>query len=225
MNGRVVADRILGAVLREVYAGLLPRGRHPAAVVNLTVPPEAVDVNVHPAKTEIRFHEPGKVYPRLLTALRQALGPLHGESPRYRVTWQPEAAPRAAESPGPGLFPPGATRAAPPGWAGPPAAGLTESTLAPGPGAHPGPRAWRFQDLTVLGTLDKTYILAQGPDGLILIDQHAAHERVLYEALKSRGPEAAAQTLLFPRVVEVNPGQADWVKSQPGPAGPGGAGA
>ena len=213
VNGRVVADRILGAVLREVYAGLLPRGRHPGAVVNLTVPPEAVDVNVHPAKTEIRFHEPGKVYPRLLTALRQALGPLHGESPRYRVTWQPEAAPRAAESLAPELFPPGAARATPPGWAGPPAAGLTERTLAPGPVSHPGPRSFRFQDLTVLGTLDKTYILAQGPDGLILIDQHAAHERVLYEALKSRGPAAAAQTLLFPRVVEVNPAQADWVKA------------
>jgi DNA mismatch repair protein MutL len=213
VNGRVVADRILGAVLREVYAGLLPRGRHPAAVVNLNVPPEAVDVNVHPAKTEIRFHEPGKVYPRLLTALRQALGPLAGESPRYRVTWKPEAAPRAAENLAPELFPPGGTREMRGGWAGTPAAGLTEGTLAPGPASHPGPRGWRFQDLTVLGTLDKTYILVQGPDGLILIDQHAAHERVLYEALKSRGPEAAAQTLLFPRVVEVNPAQADWVKA------------
>jgi DNA mismatch repair protein MutL len=211
VNGRVVADRILGAVLREVYAGLLPRGRHPAAVVNLHVPPEAVDVNVHPAKTEIRFHETGKVYPRLLTALREALGPLHGEPPRYRMSWQPEALPRAAESPAPGLFPP--TRVTPRGWAGPPGAGLTAGTLAPGPAAHPGSRSWRFQDLAVLGTLDKTYILAQGPDGLILIDQHAAHERVLYEALKSKGAEAAAQTLLFPRVVEVNPGQADWVQA------------
>ena len=106
MNGRVVADRILGAVLREVYAGLLPRGRHPAAVVNLSLPPEAVDVNVHPAKTEIRFHDSGKVYPLLLTALRQGLGPLHGESPRYRVTWQPEAPPGRRKAPLPDLFPP-----------------------------------------------------------------------------------------------------------------------
>ena len=208
VNGRVVADRILGAVLREVYAGLLPRGRHPGAVVNLTVPPEAVDVNVHPAKTEIRFHTPGKVYPLLLTALRQGLGPLHGESPRYRVTWQPEAPHRAAESLSPGLLSP---REASPGTFGPPAARFIETFPAPGPLPHSGPRSFRFQDLTVLGTLAQTYILAQAPDGLILIDQHAAHERVLYEALKSRGPDAAAQSLLFPRVVEVNPAQADWV--------------
>ena len=208
VNGRVVADRILGAVLREVYAGLLPRGRHPGVVVNLKVPPEAVDVNVHPAKTEIRFHEPGKVYPLLLTALRLGLGPLYGESPRYRVTWQPEAPPRAAESLGGELFSP---RESPPGAVLPPVGAFTERTLAPGAVSHPGPRSFRFQDLSVLGTLAQTYILAQGPDGLILIDQHAAHERVLYEALKARGP-AAVQTLLFPRVVEVNPAQADWVK-------------
>ena len=208
VNGRVVADRILGAVLREVYAGLLPRGRHPGAVVHLSVPPEAVDVNVHPAKTEIRFHAPGKVYPLLLTALRQALGPLHGESPRYRVSWQPEATPRAAESLSPGLLPPGRRRR---GGSGRRRGAFIETMAPPGPVPHACPRAFRFQDLTVLGTLDKTYILAQAPDGLILIDQHAAHERVLYEALKSRGPDAAAQSLLFPRVVEVNPAQADWV--------------
>jgi DNA mismatch repair protein MutL len=209
VNGRVVADRLLGAVLREVYAGLLPRGRHPGAVVHLRVPPDTVDVNVHPAKTEIRFHESGKVYPLLLTALRQGLGPLHGEGPRYRVTWQPEPPPRAAESPLPDLFPPQARM---PGAAGPSAGHIAASTLAPGPVARPGPRGWRFQDLTILGTLARTYILAQAPDGLILIDQHAAHERVLYEALKAKAPAAAAQTLLFPRVVEVNPAQADWVK-------------
>jgi DNA mismatch repair protein MutL len=219
VNGRVVVDRLLGAVLKEVYAGLLPRGRHPAAVVNLQLPPEAVDVNVHPAKTEIRFLEPGKIYPLLLSALRQGLGPLYGQSPRYRVAIQPEAPPRAAES-GPGeLFPPlspfspfpsfpseGAARAVWRSWPGGEAAPL------PAPAAAAGPRGFRFQDLTVLGTLAQTYILLQGPEGLILIDQHAAHERVLYEALKAKGPAAAVQTLLFPRVVEVSPTQADWVQ-------------
>jgi DNA mismatch repair protein MutL len=209
VNGRVVKDMVLGAVLKEVYAGLVPRGRHAAAVVHLKIPPEAVDVNIHPAKTEIRFQEPGKVYPLLLTALRQALGPLYGERPRPVMSWQPEAVPRAMESAPPALFP----RMTPtPGSGGPPPFAFPEAALAPAPGPAPAPRNWRFQDLTVLGTLAQTYILAQGPDGLILIDQHAAHERVLYEALKARGAEVTKQSLLFPRVVEVPAAQADWVR-------------
>jgi DNA mismatch repair protein MutL len=209
VNGRVVKDMVLGAVLKEVYAGLLPRGRHCGAVVQLKVPAEAVDVNVHPAKTEIRFQEPGKVYPLLLMALRQGLGPLYGERPRPVVSWQPEPPPRAMESARPGLFP----RTAPaPGKNGPPPFTFPEAVSSAVPGSAPGPRQWRFQDLTVLGSLAQTYILAQGPEGLILIDQHAAHERVLYEALKARQADAAQQSLLFPRVVEVPPAQADWVR-------------
>jgi DNA mismatch repair protein MutL len=202
VNGRVVKDMVLGAVLKEVYAGLVPKGRHPGAVVHLSAPPEAVDVNVHPAKTEIRFQEPGKIYPLLLTALRQALGPLYGERPGPRLSWRPETAPRAMESTGPLLF----ARETPPPFP------LPEAASVPAPGPAPTPRQWRFQDLMVLGTLAQTFILAQGPEGLILIDQHAAHERVLYEALKARGADAAKQSLLFPRVVEVPPSQADWVR-------------
>jgi DNA mismatch repair protein MutL len=208
VNGRIIAHRLLGAVLKEVYAGLLPRGRHPGVVVNLTLPPEALDVNVHPAKTEVRFHQSGKVYSLLLTALRQALGPLSGPGPQYRVQWQPEPPP-AAEPRAGGLFsaPAAEPLPAPPIFPSAPA-----PMSAPASGGTAGPRTWRFQDLTVLGTLAQTYILAQSPDGLVLIDQHAAHERVLYEALKARKQDAAQQTLLFPRVVEVNPNQADWVR-------------
>jgi DNA mismatch repair protein MutL len=208
VNGRVVHDRVLGAVLKEVYAGLLPRGRHPGALVHLKTPPEAVDVNVHPAKTEIRFQEPGKVYPLLLTALRQALGPLYGERPRQTMSWRPEAAPRVMESANvlfhreKSVF----TEAGPSPFA------FTQAPAIPVPGPARASQNWRFQDLTVLGTLDRTYILAQGPEGLILIDQHAAHERVLYEALKTKGAQAAKQSLLFPRVVEVPAAQADWVR-------------
>ncbi len=204
VNRRVVQDRLLGAVLKEVYQGLLPKGRHGAAVVLLTLPADRVDVNVHPAKAEVRFQEPGRVYALLLAALRQGLGPLSGTGPRYTVTWQPESAPRAAE----GHLP------------------MASPLMEPGPGAFLHPEAaaapvlappmpagsCRFQDLEIIGQLQDTYILAQGPQGLILIDQHAAHERILYEALKSKGPEAARQPLLFPRVIEVPPAQADWLK-------------
>ncbi|HZE21531.1 MAG TPA: DNA mismatch repair endonuclease MutL, partial [Desulfobaccales bacterium] len=210
VNGRAVQDRVLGAVLKEVYSGLVPKGRHPGAVVNLILPSEGVDVNVHPAKTEIRFQEPGKIYALLLAALRQSLGPLYGESPHYRVTWQPEPAPRVAENLEGGLFRGAGSAADQPVFA--PTFSNGETTPRPGPAAPPGPRGWRFQDLAVLGTLVRTYILAQGPDGLILIDQHAAHERVLYEALKAKGPATAVQNLLYPRVVEINPAQAEWVR-------------
>jgi DNA mismatch repair protein MutL len=209
VNGRVVKDMVLGAVLKEVYAGLIPRGRHPGALVYLKVPPEAVDVNVHPAKTEIRFQESGRVYPLLLSALRQGLGPLYGERPRPAVSWRPEPPLRAQESARPELFP----RMTPAsGRNGPPPIAYPEAMPVAAPGSALVTRDWRFQDLTVLGTLAQTYILAQGPEGLILIDQHAAHERVLYEALKGKADNAAKQSLLFPRVVEVPASQADWVK-------------
>jgi len=204
VNRRVVADRILAAVLKEVYQGLLPRGRHPAAVVWLTLPLQQVDVNVHPAKAQVRFQDQGRVYALLLSALRQGLGGLARPRPAAPVAWQPEP-PRVSESLPPGLpwAPPRSPAfqdpgAAVPAWPFPaPAAAL--------------PRAFRFQDLAVLGQLQHTYILAQGEDGLVLIDQHAAHERILYEALQN-GPGAARQALLFPRVVEVPPAQAGWVQ-------------
>jgi DNA mismatch repair protein MutL len=209
VNRRLVQDRILGAVLKEAYQGLLPRGRHPAAVVLLQMAPEQVDVNVHPAKAEVRFQEPGKIYALLVSALRQGLGPLQGSGPRYAVSWQPEP-PRAGEHALPLTAPGGA---AAPGWAPEFAPGRTP-TPGPAPLGEPAPvgTPWRFQDLELIGQLQATYILAQSPQGLVLIDQHAAHERVLYEALKSRTPEAAKQPLLFPRVLEVDPAQADWVR-------------
>ncbi|MBM4273130.1 MAG: DNA mismatch repair endonuclease MutL [Deltaproteobacteria bacterium] len=203
VNRRAVQDRLLPAVLKEAYRGLLSGGRHPGAVVNLSAPLDQVDVNVHPAKAEVRFQDPGRVYALLLAGLRQTLGPFPSAGPVYQVAWQP--APSPAREPTPPLpwHPP--APGAPPAAAPPLGAGVGEwSTFGPG---------WRFQDLKILGQLDATYILAQGPPGgLILIDQHAAHERVLYEAFQAGYGEAARQALLFPRVIEVNPVQADWVK-------------
>ncbi|MBW1992334.1 MAG: DNA mismatch repair endonuclease MutL [Deltaproteobacteria bacterium] len=203
VNRRVVQDRLLPAVLKEIYHGRLPKGRYPAAFVSLTLPPDQVDVNVHPAKAEVRFAEAGRVYALLLSALRQGLGPLAGEPRSYAVRWQPEPPPRAQE------------------------AGQTDIFLRPLPCLKPAsfppfspadrlePRVshpFRFQDLNIIGQLHRTYILAQGPEGLVVIDQHAAHERVLYEALAREAEGDIRQPLLFPRLVEVPLHQADWVR-------------
>jgi len=208
VNRRVVHDRILGAVLKELYQGLLPRGRHPAAVVHLRLPPDLVDVNIHPAKAEVRFQEPGRVYALLLQGLRQGLGGRGGEPPRYTLTWQPESLAVARDG---GLWP--ATTPAPPpprpAYIPPPPPPPQEHREAI-PAAAP---AFRFEELTLIGQLHRTYILAQGPEGLVLIDQHAAHERVLYETLKAQAGAGPRQALLFPRVVEVSPRQADWVSA------------
>ena len=210
VNRRVVQDKILGAVLKEVYRGLMPRGRHPGAVVLLSVPLDRVDVNVHPAKTEVRFQDPGRVYGLLLAALKQGLG-VSGAPPAYRVTWQPQELPQVREA-GLNFASPGAS--APVSMESRPAFS-TQEMHPQAPDAVPipprGDARFRFQDLMVLGQLQAAYILAQGAQGLVIIDQHAAHERILYESLKSRA-QSSRQALLFPRVIEVSPSQADWVQ-------------
>jgi len=204
VNRRVVQDRILGAVLKEAYQGLLPKGRHPAVIVRLALPPDQVDVNVHPAKVEVRFQDSSRIYALLLSALRQRLGG-EKEEPRYTVTWHPGSLARAQEAGAPAPLPLGEFRTRPmpvpePAWPGPiPPPGLASVS-------------WRFQDLVLIGQFAATYILAQCPEGLVLIDQHAAHERVLYEVLQT-ADAPVRQPLLFPKVVEVPPAQAGWLQN------------
>jgi DNA mismatch repair protein MutL len=205
VNRRVIQDRILAATVKAAYQGLLPRGRHPVVVTYLTMPPEQVDVNVHPAKTEVRFRDPGKVYALLLSSLRQGLGSLAGETPTYQVTWQPGAAPLAQETAA------ALPLTSPPPPAGPLPLARAAATFSPQTEFRPSTPTFRFQDLHLIGQLQSTYILAQSPGGLVLIDQHAAHERVLYETLEGSADGAPRQNLLFPQVVEVSPAQADWV--------------
>jgi len=204
VNKRAVQDRVLAAAIKAAYQGLLPRGRHPLAVALLTLPPEEVDVNIHPAKAEVRFRDPGRVYALLFTALRQGLAALSGKSPGYQVTWQPEALAVAQDH---GVEPPSSNQVRGPSPLLPetPVFPLLGGSLrSPTPG-------FLFQDLVIIGQLQKTYILAEGPAGLIVVDQHAAHERVLYETLKPPHPQESSQALLFPRMVEVTSAQTDWV--------------
>ncbi|WP_137179319.1 DNA mismatch repair endonuclease MutL [Roseomonas sp. AR75] len=206
VNRRPVRDPQLRTALRVAYRELIPRGRHPAAALFLELPPEAVDVNVHPMKTELRFRDAEAVRGLLISALRRALA--------VGVAAVPGLAPEAV--PGSGGFAESAAPApAPPrpmltGWQPAPprpaAPRLPLGFAAPPPPPEPilpeeeGPLG------RPLAQLLSTYVLAEAPDGaLVLVDQHAAHERLTHEALKAQleAGGVRAQPLLLPAVVEL----------------------
>ncbi len=220
VNRRPVQDRLLKSALRAAYGDLLFHDRQPMAVLFLELAPERVDVNVHPAKAEVRFREPGVVRGLVIGALRQALLAAGGRTsttlgqaalgafrPASDLPWaRARAGPRAGYGggpPGPGLAE-AATRYQAPDdrlELGPPAA-RDDGALGPADRAleqHPLGAA-RAQ-------LHDAYILAQTTDGLVLVDQHAAHERLVYERMKAElaAQGVARQGLLLPAVVELDP--------------------
>lgn len=212
VNGRPVKDRLLVGAVRGAYADMLARDRHAVLALFLTIPPEEVDVNVHPAKTEVRFRDPAFVRGFIVSGLRHALegaGQRSAQAPAASAmaAWQSEP-PAPAPAPGLGsLFareyapPPAGVREAAPAWRAPdPAARAEVAQEAPAPAAaHP---------LGVArGQVAQTYIVAEAEDGLVIVDQHAAHERLVLERLKAAGAQgtvAAAQALLIPEVVELD---------------------
>jgi DNA mismatch repair protein MutL len=175
VNGRPVRDRLLRHALLEAYRDLLPRGRHPSAVVFLTVAPDQVDVNVHPAKWEVRFVDAQGVHQLLRHAVREAM---------TSRTW-------LARGAAPQLRPEAVSRVAEPGQDDWIFAGRTPKSPNAGQGGAFGSpdvvesEHLRFAELRLLGQLHASYLLAEGPQGLLLVDQHAAHERVLYERLRA----------------------------------------
>ncbi|MGQ9572313.1 MAG: DNA mismatch repair endonuclease MutL [Dehalococcoidia bacterium] len=193
VNRRWVQNRRLIFAVEEAYSGLLASGRHPIAVVDLRLPYEEVDVNVHPTKAEVRFRDEREAFAAVQRAVRQALleqAPVVSFPPSASVAPAQPAAPAATASP--------------PLWQRALEAEGEPRTAA----VAPSPRV-SLPMLRVIGQVGNTYIVAEGPEGMYLIDQHAAHERVLFEEIGAarQGRALEVQGLLEPTVVELSPRQ------------------
>ena len=197
VNGRPIRDRSLAWALQEAYRGWLPAGRFPLAAARLVLPTEAVDVNVHPTKAEVQLREPARAFSLLQRTLREALeaqpssSSLRLRRPDADLEWAPLSDDAGAVQ---GRIDAPASDGVDPRRSLPPAGGGASPALS-GAGRRRG-----LAPLRMVGQLHRTFIIAEGEQGLALVDQHAAHERVVYERLlAARGEgERARQPLLDP---------------------------
>ena len=221
VNGRPVKDRLLIGAVRGAYADMLARGRHAVLALFLELPSADVDVNVHPAKTEVRFRDPAFIRGFLVGALRHALDSgdrRSAQSPAVSAMshWQTDPEARGLPTPSLGsLFsrqhsqPRSRLSESGQNWRG----SETDVMTAPAPAARAeaaeaAAPALADHPLGVArGQVSETYIVAEAEDGLVIVDQHAAHERLVLERLKAAGAGdavAQAQALLMPEVVELD---------------------
>jgi DNA mismatch repair protein MutL len=219
VNGRPVKDRLLMGAIRGAYAEMLPRDRHAVVALFLDVPTGEVDINVHPAKTEVRFRDPQLVRGMIVSGLRRALDEAGLRVVRHAPVdlaehWTSE--PLAIPSREGGQQPPplqgdSVMERRQSFFTTPPQARAEPAWTAPAPRSeHP---------LGVArGQVAKTYIVAETEDGLILVDQHAAHERLVLERMRAalKGGRIAAQALLIPEVVELDETACDRLEARAG---------
>ena len=212
VNGRPVKDRMLNGAVRGAYAEMLARDRHPIVALFLDIPPELVDVNVHPAKTEVRFRDPAMIRGMIVSGLRRAL-----DEGGFRAVQRPAASALQNWQPEPAAYHLSLTQSA----------GLTQPILsetqsvftgfpavqtgpAPMGRAEPAhevvPEVARYPLGVARGQVAKTYIIAEAEDGLVIVDQHAAHERLVLERMRraAEGREIATQRLLSPEIIELD---------------------
>jgi DNA mismatch repair protein MutL len=201
INRRWVRSRTLTFAVEEAYRGLLMTGRFPIAVLEIALPPEEVDVNVHPTKAEVRLRREREVFTILQRRVRRALID-QAPAPQARVaawTAPPGAAPRPVPAVSPTQDRHLATSRSTEGQAAPAGGGKPEETA---------PLLSRLPLLRAVGQVGATYVVAEGPEGVYLIDQHAAHERILYERLLSKpAGHAEVQGFLQPVPVDLAPHQ------------------
>ena len=211
VNGRPVRDRLLLGAVRGAYRDLLARDRHPLVALFLSLPPGEVDVNVHPAKAEVRFRDAAAVRGLVVGTLRAAL-----DAAGHRAATTIAAAAAGAARPGaaPVRRPPAA------GGFGEGAAAYHAPLAAPAARAETDPggegAAWPLG--AARGQLHETYIVAQTTDGIVIVDQHAAHERLVLERMRAAlaGSEVPRQMLLIPDVVELDQPAADQLVERAG---------
>jgi DNA mismatch repair protein MutL len=212
VNGRPVKDRLLIGAVRAAYQDLLARDRHPVLALFIDLPGDEVDVNVHPAKTEVRFRDPGNIRGLIVGGLRNALdegGHRSAQRPSAGAlgNWQAEP----MRSPSFPLPTPGQSTV----WdrhqsyAAPPQA-RAEAAV------EPVPQAQAFPLGVARGQVAATYIVAEAEDGLVLVDQHAAHERLVLERMRKAVANGgvARQALLLPEVVELDEGACDRIEAR-----------
>jgi len=220
VNGRFVRDKVLLHAIYQAYRGLMPDGRRPVVVLHLSLDPELVDVNVHPAKTEVRFSRQQEVHQALAGALRRGLG----RSRVFKPTHQPTVGGPAPQRPhpqperGPWTPPRAAAPAGRVAEPGPQAARADQPALPAGSANRMRPLYTKAEELTVIGQLHGLYVLCSSPQGLVLVDQHAAHERLTYERLKAglAQGDLPRQGLLTPQTLELTPGESAWAGEQAG---------
>jgi DNA mismatch repair protein MutL len=202
VNRRWIRSRLLTYAVEEAYRGLLTAGRFPIAIVDIRIPPGDVDVNVHPAKTEVRLRRERDVFSVIQRRVRGVLS-RHSPVPDLSASaWAGSGAGAVAGA----VVEGGGQRA----LAGQPVLLPQSGTLSPPPPSVEGPSPLRqLPVLRALGQVGMTYVVAEGPEGLYLVDQHAAHERVLFERFLSHRDASAAerQALLEPVPVELTPRQ------------------
>ncbi|MFN3520914.1 MAG: DNA mismatch repair endonuclease MutL [Phenylobacterium sp.] len=238
VNGRPVRDRLLQGALRAAYADFLARDRHPLAALYVELDPVLVDVNVHPAKAEVRFRDPALVRGLIVGGLRHALAgaghraattvaaeALGGLRPGYAPPpsaqgfsawraggWTPQAAAVAQAIPGLAEI----SARAEPDYVQPPSAYAHGVAEAPRPQASVVVDPVDFPLGAARAQVHETYIVAQTRDGMVIVDQHAAHERLVYERMKAEmaAGGVARQALLLPEVVELDPVEAERVSGR-----------